>query len=275
MVVSWAGLPNARCSSVSAALSLVKKSGCRCSPPCLSICRVVAFRDSTAAPTISCAGTCRRPTPRGVNARGQRAGARGATRRGSARWGDGAGVRIRRAAARGAARAALARRGLRRPRPYGRAGDERGRGVIHKVGQGPSASAARSGRSRARPDESRTSPGPTSGCSATRWGEPSTDPALRRRYRRAQAAAGLRALRWHDLRHTYGSLLAAAGVDLVTIQAAMGHGALATTGRYLHARPASDQAAVFTRAFESASGVSSSVRQANSAQSKTGLPAIN
>jgi integrase len=75
--------------------------------------------------------------------------------------------------------------------------------------------------------------------------------ALRRRYRRAQAAAGLRPLRWHDLRHTYGSLLAAAGVDLVTIQAVMGHSALATTGRYLHARPASDQAEVFTRAFES------------------------
>jgi integrase len=76
--------------------------------------------------------------------------------------------------------------------------------------------------------------------------------ALRRRYRRAQAAAGLRPLRWHDLRHTYGSLLAAAGVDLVTIQAVMGHSALATTGRYLHARPAADQAEVFTRAFQPA-----------------------
>jgi Phage integrase family len=56
----------------------------------------------------------------------------------------------------------------------------------------------------------------------------------------------------HDLRHTYGSLLAAAGVDLVTIQSAMGHSALATTGRYLHARPATGQAAVFTRAFQPA-----------------------
>jgi len=74
--------------------------------------------------------------------------------------------------------------------------------------------------------------------------------ALRRRYERAQAAAGVLELRWHDLRHTYGSLLAASGVDLVTIQAAMGHSVLATTGRYLHARPASEQAAVFTRAFE-------------------------
>jgi integrase len=76
--------------------------------------------------------------------------------------------------------------------------------------------------------------------------------ALRRRFKRARDAAGLRPLRFHDLRHTYGSLLAAAGVDLVTIQAAMGHGALVTTGRYLHARPAADQAAMFTRVFETA-----------------------
>jgi integrase len=74
--------------------------------------------------------------------------------------------------------------------------------------------------------------------------------ALRRRFKRARDAAGLRPLRFHDLRHTYGSLLAAAGIDLVTIQAAMGHRALSTTSRYLHARPASEQAAAFTRAFE-------------------------
>ena len=79
--------------------------------------------------------------------------------------------------------------------------------------------------------------------------------ALRRRFKRARDAAGLRPLRFHDLRHTYGSLLAAAGVDLVTIQAAMGHGALVTTGRYLHARPAADQAAAFTRAFQIAASV--------------------
>jgi integrase len=73
--------------------------------------------------------------------------------------------------------------------------------------------------------------------------------ALRRRFKRARDAAKLRRLRFHDLRHTYGSLLAAAGVDLVTIQSAMGHAALTTTSRYLHARPANEQAEVFTRAF--------------------------
>ncbi|HEY2571437.1 MAG TPA: tyrosine-type recombinase/integrase [Solirubrobacteraceae bacterium] len=73
--------------------------------------------------------------------------------------------------------------------------------------------------------------------------------ALRRRYRRAQGAAEVRPLRFHDLRHTFGSLLAARGVDVVTIQKAMGHRALSTTSRYLHARPASEQAQAFTAAF--------------------------
>ena len=84
-------------------------------------------------------------------------------------------------------------------------------------------------------------------CSA--FGRTLNGSALRRRFKRARDAAELRPLRFHDLRHTYGSLLAAAGVDLVAIQSAMGHAALTTTSRYLHARPASEQADVFTRAF--------------------------
>ncbi len=82
------------------------------------------------------------------------------------------------------------------------------------------------------------------------FGRPLDGSALRRRYKRARDAIGLRPLRFHDLRHTYGSLLAAGGVDLVTIQAAMGHSDLATTSRYLHARPASEQAALFTQIFQ-------------------------
>ena len=85
------------------------------------------------------------------------------------------------------------------------------------------------------------------------YGRALSGSALRRRFKRARDAAELRPLRFHDLRHTYGSLLAAAGVDLVTIQSAMGHAALATTSRYLHARPANEQAEVFTRAFERSS----------------------
>ncbi len=93
-----------------------------------------------------------------------------------------------------------------------------------------------------------TAPGELVFCNAL--GRPLDGSALRRRYRRAQDAADVRPLRFHDLRHTFGSLLAARGVDVVTIQKAMGHSALSTTSRYLHARPASAQAQAFTAAFE-------------------------
>ena len=73
--------------------------------------------------------------------------------------------------------------------------------------------------------------------------------ALRRRVTRARDAAGLRPLRFHDLRHTYGSLLVAAGVDLASVKAAMGHSRITTTERYLHARSATELAERFTRAF--------------------------
>ena len=76
--------------------------------------------------------------------------------------------------------------------------------------------------------------------------------ALRRRVERARHAAGLRPLRFHDLRHTYGSLLVAGGVDLASVKAAMGHSRITTTERYLHARSASELADRFTRAFAGA-----------------------
>ena len=59
--------------------------------------------------------------------------------------------------------------------------------------------------------------------------------ALRRWVERARDAARLRKLRFHDLRHTYGSLLVAGGVDLASVKAAMGHSRITTTERYLHA----------------------------------------
>ncbi|TMK98217.1 MAG: site-specific integrase [Actinobacteria bacterium] len=82
------------------------------------------------------------------------------------------------------------------------------------------------------------------------WRGRALDPsALVARFKRARDAAGLRALRFHDLRHTYGSLLAAAGVPVTDIQSAMGHADLQTTARYLHARQASEQVDRFARAF--------------------------
>lgn len=85
-------------------------------------------------------------------------------------------------------------------------------------------------------------------CSA--YGRRLDGSALRRRYKLARDAAGLRPLRWHDLRHTFGSLLVADGIDLVSVKDAMGHAELSTTSRYLHARPATERAAAFTVAFD-------------------------
>ena len=85
-----------------------------------------------------------------------------------------------------------------------------------------------------------------------RWGRRIDGSALRRRVARARDAAGLRKLRFHDLRHTYGSLLVAAGVDLASVKSAMGHSRITTTERYVHARSASELAERFTEAFATA-----------------------
>ncbi len=97
--------------------------------------------------------------------------------------------------------------------------------------------------------------GPDDYVFANRFGRRLDPSALRRRFERARDAAGLEPLRFHDLRHTYGSLLVAGGIDLASVKAAMGHSRLSTTERYLHARPASELAERFTRAL---AGISAS-----------------
>jgi integrase len=49
--------------------------------------------------------------------------------------------------------------------------------------------------------------------------------------------AGLRKIRWHDLRHSFGSQLAAAGVPLRQVQEWMGHSTITMTMRYMHLAP--------------------------------------
>ncbi|MDP2712090.1 MAG: site-specific integrase [Solirubrobacteraceae bacterium] len=56
-------------------------------------------------------------------------------------------------------------------------------------------------------------------------------------------AAGVPPLRFHDLRHTFGTLCARGGVSGFDIQAWMGHSSYATTQRYLHHAPRADDAA--------------------------------
>ena len=73
--------------------------------------------------------------------------------------------------------------------------------------------------------------------------------ALRRRFVKAREKAGLRPLRFHDLRHTFGSLAINEGSP-VEVQAWMGHSDLKTTMRYLHYRRRDDEAERLSRAFE-------------------------
>jgi integrase len=72
--------------------------------------------------------------------------------------------------------------------------------------------------------------------------------ALRRRYKKARDAAGLRPLRFHDLRHTFGSV-AIRTADPRELQEWMGHSDFSTTQIYMHYRPRADAARRLSAAF--------------------------
>lgn len=82
-------------------------------------------------------------------------------------------------------------------------------------------------------------------------GRPMDADALSRRFLRARDAAGLKGtgLTLHDVRHSFGSLLARAGYSAPEIQALLGHAKLETTARYLHHRPRVGDAERLTRAL--------------------------
>lgn len=65
-------------------------------------------------------------------------------------------------------------------------------------------------------------------------GAPVTEAGLRSLFRRHRDASGAVRVRPHRLRHTYGTELAAAGIDLLALRELMGHASPETTGRYVH-----------------------------------------
>lgn len=72
--------------------------------------------------------------------------------------------------------------------------------------------------------------------------------ALRRRYTAALKRAGLRQLRFHDLRHTFGTRMIAKA-DIRRVQEWMGHADVQTTMRYLHYAPREEDARLVAEAF--------------------------
>jgi integrase len=83
----------------------------------------------------------------------------------------------------------------------------------------------------------------------TREGEHLDHFELRKRFYDALDRAGLRRLRFHDLRHAFGSA-AITKLDPHAVQSYMGHQHYSTTQRYLHHRPRRDDAAKLAEAFE-------------------------
>lgn len=69
--------------------------------------------------------------------------------------------------------------------------------------------------------------GPTTGMALTEAG-------MRSVFRTHRQSSGAVRVRPHRLRHTYGSDLAAAGMDLLVLRELMGHASPETTAGYVH-----------------------------------------
>src|ERR1035437_6346618 len=67
-------------------------------------------------------------------------------------------------------------------------------------------------------------------------------PALYRRYKAAQKRAGVRLLRFHDLRHSFGTM-AVRVFPITDVQTWMGHADIGTTRKYIHYSPQPEAAA--------------------------------
>jgi integrase/recombinase XerC len=68
-------------------------------------------------------------------------------------------------------------------------------------------------------------------------GQAMSEAGLRKVFRTHRARSGATRVRPHRLRHTYGTELAAAGIDLLALRELMGHASPETTARYVHLSP--------------------------------------
>ncbi|HYA52450.1 MAG TPA: tyrosine-type recombinase/integrase, partial [Streptosporangiaceae bacterium] len=74
-------------------------------------------------------------------------------------------------------------------------------------------------------------------------GQPLTAAGLRRVFRYHREVSGVTAGHPHALRHSFGTALAEAGVDLPVLQALMGHDHVDSSAAYIHLAPAHVRAA--------------------------------
>jgi integrase len=80
-------------------------------------------------------------------------------------------------------------------------------------------------------------------------GHPLDRSKLVRRFKQALERAEVRRITFHELRHTFGTRMAANGVPLRTLQHWMGHADSKTTQIYAHYQPSEQEAEAVDRAF--------------------------
>jgi integrase len=82
-----------------------------------------------------------------------------------------------------------------------------------------------------------------------RTGLPLDRSKLSKRFKKACEDAGVRPVRFHDLRHTFATHLAASGTPIRTIQEFLGHADGKTTQIYAHYAPSAQEVALVDSAF--------------------------
>jgi integrase len=90
---------------------------------------------------------------------------------------------------------------------------------------------------------------------------------LVKRYKRALRKAGVRQVRFNDLRHTFGTRMAAAGVPMRTLQEWMGHRDIKTTEIYIDYQPSAHERQMAEAAFEAGTNLGTNL---SASEDKTG-----
>jgi integrase len=100
-------------------------------------------------------------------------------------------------------------------------------------------------------------------------GAPLDRSKLSKRFKAACRAAGVREVKFHDLRHTFATRLAASGQPMRTIQEFLGHADSKTTQIYAHYAPSRREVEMVNDAFAPEAGVQFGV------QSEADSPSVN
>jgi integrase len=90
---------------------------------------------------------------------------------------------------------------------------------------------------------------------------------VRKRFKRALKKAKVRTVRFHDLRHSFGTRMASVGVPMRTLQEWLGHRDLTTTLIYADYAPSDHEAAWVEAAFDPARGINRGIKLSTSRNS--------